>query len=82
MAGQKADHHAAVRRIEMLNQDEGHAGVGRERAEQFVEGLQPTGRGAETYHQEVVKPGRMSRSTAARSPPAGAPHALLNRHGF
>ena len=29
MAGQKTDHHALVRRIEMLNQDEGHAGAGR-----------------------------------------------------
>jgi hypothetical protein len=60
MARQEVDHHAAVRRIEMLNEDKGHAGVGRERVEQLVEGLQPSRRGADTDHQEVVGPGALS----------------------
>jgi hypothetical protein len=44
----------------MLNEDKGHAGAGRERVEQLVEGLQPSRRGADTDHQEVVGPGALS----------------------
>src|SRR6202048_2727686 len=72
VAGQKTDHHALVRRIEMLNQDEGHAGVGRKGVEELVESLQSPCRSAETDHPEVVGPGRslsLSRSASARPQP-------------
>ena len=41
MAGQQLDHHAAMGRIEMLDQDEGHAGVGRQRVEELAKRIQP-----------------------------------------
>src|SRR6266404_5667635 len=71
----------------MLNQDEGHAGVGRKRVEELAESFQSPCRGAETDHQEVVGPGRslsLSRSASAR-PPAGLlspTWAGFIRHGF
>jgi hypothetical protein len=40
--------------IEMQDQDERHSGVARQRIEDLVESLQPSGRGAETDHEEVV----------------------------
>ena len=66
MAGQKTDHHAAVRRIEVQNQDEGHAGVGRERVEQLVEGVQPPSRGAR------YRPPGSRRAGTCRSAPGAA----------
>ena len=41
----------------MLDQDEGHAGVGRERIEQLVEGFEAASRGAEPDHQEALSCG-------------------------
>src|ERR1700730_118300 len=56
MTGQQIDHHARMRRIEMLDQNEGHAGAGGERAEQAAEGIEAAGGGAEPDHREVVMP--------------------------
>ena len=56
MAGQQIDHHARMRRIEMLDQNEGHAGAGRERNKQPPEGVEAAGRGAEPDDREAVRP--------------------------
>lgn len=39
MAGQQIDHHACMRRIEMLDQNKSHAGAGREDREQPAESI-------------------------------------------
>ena len=54
MAGQQVDHHARMRRIEMLDQDESHAGAAGERGEQPAERVEAAGRGAEPDHRELV----------------------------
>ncbi len=56
MAGQQLDHHARMRRIEMLDQNEGHTGAGRERGEQPAEGIKAARRGAEPDDREAVMP--------------------------
>ena len=56
MAGQQIDHHARMRRIEMLDQNEGHAGAGRERVEQPADSIKAAGRGAEPDDREAVSP--------------------------
>jgi hypothetical protein len=43
-------------RIEVLDQNEGHAGAGRERGEQPAEGVEATGRGAEPDDREALRP--------------------------
>ena len=87
VGGQQGGHHALVRRIEVLDQDEGHAGVGRERLEELAERLQSPGRGAETDHHKVVLPGRgllLWRSVLVRPLAAAAvlPRARFSRHRF
>jgi hypothetical protein len=69
--GQQLDHHALMRRIEMLDQDEGHAAVGRQRVEEILEGLETAGRGADPDHREIP----LSRRGGAcqRWPSAGPP---------
>ena len=69
MAGQQIDHHARMRRIEMLDQNEGHAGAGRERGEQPPEGIEAARRGAEPNDREAVSCGwreALSRRMPAR----------------
>ena len=69
MAGQQVDHHARMRRIEMLDQDEGHAGAGREHGEQPAAGIESAGRGAEPDDGETFSPERRAeplRQTPAR----------------
>src|SRR5208282_2219953 len=68
MAGQQIDHHAHMRRIEMLDQNEGHAGAGRERGEQPPGGIEAAGRGAKPDDREAVMPGW--RATPWRRTPA------------
>src|SRR5208282_4079563 len=68
MAGQQIDHHARMRRIEMLDQNEGHAGAGRERSKQPPEGVEAAGRGTEPDDPEAVMPER--RATPKRRTPA------------
>src|SRR5271166_1156282 len=68
MAGQQIDHHARMRRIEMLDQNEGHAGAGRERGEQPPGGIEAAGRGAKPDDREAVMPGW--RATPWRRTPA------------
>ena len=52
-------------RIEMLNEDEAHGGVEGQAVEQRREGLEPTGRGADTHDRErpacVTRAGRSVR---------------------
>jgi len=45
-----------MRRIEVLDQNEGHAGAGRERSKQPPESLEAAGRGAEPDDREAVRP--------------------------
>ena len=56
MTGQQIDHHARMRRIEVLDQNEGHAGAGRERSKQPPESVEAAGRGAEPDDREAVRP--------------------------
>jgi hypothetical protein len=58
MAGQQIDHHARMRRIEMLDQNEGHAGSRRERGEQPAGSIEATSRGAQPDDREMVIPKR------------------------
>ena len=45
VTGQQIDHHALVLWIEMLDQHEGHAAVGRQRVEELLEGVEAACRG-------------------------------------
>jgi hypothetical protein len=47
----------------MLDQDEGHAAVGRQRVEKLLEGLEAAGRSADADHREVAE---LTRSLAPR----------------
>jgi len=58
MIAQELDQQAFVMRVEMLDQDKRHAALRRHVREEALEGIQPAGRGAETYKQ----PGREVRS--------------------
>jgi hypothetical protein len=53
VACEQIDHQALVRRIEMLDQHEGHAAVGRQRVEELLEGVQTTGRGPQCNNREI-----------------------------
>jgi len=67
MSSQQLDHHALVRRIEMLDHDEGHAAVGRERVEEFLKRIEAAGRSADANHREVAI---LASGSAARHPAA------------
>jgi hypothetical protein len=49
-----------MRRIEMLDQNEGHAGAGREDREQPAEGIKAARRGAEPDNREAISRARRS----------------------
>ena len=54
MAGQQIDHHACMRRIEMLDQNKSHSGAGREDREQPAKSIKASRRGAEPDNRETV----------------------------
>ncbi len=54
VAGEQIDHHAGMRRIEMLDQDEGHAGAGGEHGEKSAAGIEAAGRGAQPDDRVAV----------------------------
>ena len=60
VAGQQVDHHAFVGRIEMLDQDEGHAVVGRQRADEFPARIKPARRGAYSDNREVTSVAKLA----------------------
>src|SRR5580693_372468 len=79
MAGEQIDHHADMCRIEMLDQDERHAGAGRKGGEQPPERIEATRRGAEPYDREALSCGwreALSRRMPARR---GASRCSLSR---
>ena len=53
-AGQQINHHAFVGRVEMLDQDEGHAVAGRQRLQKLRAGIEATGRGANSDDREAA----------------------------
>ena len=53
VAGQQIDHHALVLRIEMLDQHEGHAVVGRQGVEELLEGVETTCRRPQCNDREI-----------------------------
>src|SRR3546814_15133126 len=59
-AGEQFDHHARMRRIEMLDHDEGHVAVGRRNVEELPEGIETAGRSADGDHGKSAKLGRAS----------------------
>jgi hypothetical protein len=65
MAGQQINHHARMRRIEVLDQYECHAGAEREGSEQPPGSIEAAGRGAEPGDREVGMPERRARQTPA-----------------
>ena len=58
VAGKQLDHHAFVGRIEMLDKDEGHAGAGRKRLQEFSAGIEATSRGAYSDDCEISRSAR------------------------
>ena len=53
MRRQQLDHHARMGGVEMLDQDESHAGLGGQRREEGAKGFKPAGGGADRDHREV-----------------------------
>jgi hypothetical protein len=53
-AGQQIHHHAFVGRVEMLDQDEGHAVACRQRLQKLRARIEATGRGANSDHREAA----------------------------
>ena len=53
VAGEQVDHHAVVARVEVLDEDEGHAVIGGQRAEQLPAGVEAAGRGADRHDREI-----------------------------
>ena len=43
-----------MRRIEVLDQDKSHAGVGRKRVKEPAEGIEAAGRGAEANDRKIM----------------------------
>ena len=82
MAGQQIDHHARMRRIEMLDQNEGHAGAGREGGEQSPGSIEAPSRGAETDNREAVMPRDESQASATNAEPTGGRAAPAFRGPF
>jgi hypothetical protein len=72
MAGQQIDHHARMRRIKMLDQNERHASAGRERGEQPPGSIKAAGRGAEPDDREAVS---LERRAKPRRRTPGRPRA-------
>jgi hypothetical protein len=66
MTSQQIDHHARMRRVEMLDQNEGHAAAGREHVEQAPEGIEAAGRCAEPDDREALCRGGEPRRGAER----------------
>ena len=82
MTAQQRHHHALMRRIEMLDQDEGHPAVGWKRGEQLGEGFEAARRGSDSDHREViVRKGNDFRQNAPAGPHlCGLWHARFRRH--
>ena len=53
VASEQVHHHAFVGRVEVLHQDEGHAGIGRQRVDELPTGLKTTCRGANSDDREI-----------------------------
>ena len=53
VAGEQVDHHAVVARVEVLDDDEGHAVVGGQRAEQLPARVKAAGRGADRHDGKI-----------------------------
>ena len=58
--GQQVHHHAFVGRIEMLDQDEGHAAIGRQRVHKLPASIKAARRGAYSDDREVRRAARRS----------------------
>jgi len=68
VTSQQIHHHAFVGGIKMLHQDEGHAGSGRQRADELPARIEAACRGAHTNNREVSSFGRRSaRRNSART---------------
>ena len=63
VARQKFRHQAGMERIEMLNEDKGHARVRRQRGEQGLESVQPASRCANAYNWKPARRGPAVPST-------------------
>ena len=64
MPSQQIDHHAGMGRIEMLDQNEGHAGAAREHGEQPAEGIKAASRSAEPDDREIISRTRRDHAAA------------------
>jgi len=58
VSGQQVHHHAFVGRIEMLDQDKGHAVAGGQRVHQLPAGIKATRRGAYSDNREISRAAR------------------------
>lgn len=66
MAGQQIDHHAFVGRIKVLDKDEGHAAIGRQRGQKFPACVESARGGADPDDGEASVNRR--RATSERAP--------------
>ena len=67
-SGQQVDHHAFMRRIEMLNEDEGHAIGDRKRADELPASLETAGGRANADNREIERARwRTARRTCTRA---------------
>ena len=85
MAGQEVDHHALVRGIEMLNEDERHAVADGERVHQFANRDEPPRGCSDSDDREILAFGRLGSFRAdtparRRSRCAQATHAAFRSH--
>ena len=62
MAGQQITHHARMRRIEVLDQNERHAGAGREGSEQPPGRIEAASRGADRDDWKITTTARGERT--------------------
>ena len=82
VASEQIDHQALMRRIEMLDQDEGHAAVGRQGVKKLLEGVETTGRGPQSNDWEIHTRALGQRAPIRLLPRLAGLYRPATRHDF